>query len=188
MSARCSVIAVVVGLGIGIGVAHAERPADPVDDLPAPETSWFVRVFAPGPGQIVHCVLAASTLPPEACSAPAPRPPPPPGKVVIAAHTAFDPSTLTSAAVAAKVTSTYLGDSLRCYRALLQRTRVRGTIKVDFAVNAVGRTEAIAAAGFDAPLAACVAGSARRWQFPIPTSSYAEPRTARFSLSLAFAP
>lgn len=186
--------ATVRGVDRQVWVAEAERWAPPAGSKVADPERHLVQ-FVPGlgpvlmctkegkPGSEYHCLrLSADKPPPE--NKPAPR-----GRVSIASKQAHDPSTLTARHVAAKVASAYLGGVRRCYQAVrASRPTARGALTLDFTVNAVGKTTAIAVKGFNDGLAGCVAKQVADWRFPIPQSTYAEPRNARFTLGLALSP
>jgi hypothetical protein len=77
---------------------------------------------------------------------------------------------------------------LRCYRdALAKHPGLRGTLRIAFTVNAVGKLDELSVKGVD-EVSGCVAKLAPAWRFPIPQSTYAEPRTARFTIGLGLAP
>ena len=166
--------------------------------------------FAPGVGPVLICSLPAKLAPTHLClrlvddgtaivrtpdkppppgENKPPPPPAPPGRVSISSKQAHDPSTLKAADVAAKLASAYLAGVRRCYlAALAKRPAARGALTLGFTVNAVGKTTALSVKGFDDELAGCVAKQAVDWRFPIPQSTYAEPRNARFTIGLALAP
>jgi hypothetical protein len=186
--------AMVHGVDRRVWVAEAERWAPPAGGQVADPARHLVQ-FVPGlgpvlmctkeakPGSEYHCLrLFADKPPPE--GKPAPR-----GRVSISSKQAHDPSTLTARDVAARVASAYLGGVRRCYQAVrASRPTARGALALDFTVNAVGKTWAIAVKGFDDGIAGCVAKQVADWRFPIPQSTYAEPRNARFTLGLALSP
>jgi hypothetical protein len=187
--------AMVHGVDRQVWVAEAERWAPPAGGKVAGPDRHLVQ-FIPGlgpvlmctkagkPGSEYHCLrLFADKPPPES------KPAPPRGRVSIASKQAHDPSTLTARHVAAKVASAYLGGVRRCYQAVrASRPTARGALTLDFTVNAVGKTTAIAVKGFDDGIAGCVAKQVADWRFPIPQSTYTEPRNARFTLGLALSP
>jgi hypothetical protein len=209
--------ATVRGVARKVWVAETERWASPAGGEVGNPERWIIQ-FIPGLGPVLmcrqspvprspfHCLRlidhkpppAASQPPPDASQPPPPPdasqpppppPPPPPGRVTIASKVAHDPSTLKAPAVAGKIASTYLGAVRRCYvAALAKQPRAKGELSLVFTVNAVGKTTMITVKGFDDGVAGCVAKLVNDWRFPIPQSTYAEPRNARFTIGLGFAP
>ena len=188
--------ATVRGVARKVWVAEAERWAPAADGKVATPERQVVQ-FLPGLGPVLMCTrpgkpgseyrclrLAADPPPP-----PERKPAPPPGRVAIASKRAHDPSTLKAGDVATRISSSYLGGVRRCYLAVLaNRPAARGALTLDFTVNAVGKTTAIAVKGFDDKIADCVARQVADWRFPIPQSTYAEPRNAGFTVGLTLAP
>lgn len=182
----------VLGVSRPVWVADAKRWTNP-SDPPAHE----LAVFAPGIGPALLCSIRP-TAPMYQClqlaedKAPKPvKPPPPPPpqpQVSIATRVAHDKSSLKIDTVAAKVLAN-AGAVRACYqRVLAKQPTLRGVVSLDFTVNAVGKTTAIAARGVNDDVAACIAKLAAGWTFAIPQSEYSEPRTARFSLGIKLAP
>ena len=190
-------LAVHRGASRKVWVAEAQRWPPPAGGKVGEPARELVR-FVPGEGPVLICSQPANLAPAHLClrlvddAAPAVPPPPPPapaGRVSISSKQAHDPSTLKAGDVAAKLAAAYLGGVRRCYQvALARRPGTRGTLTLAFTVNAVGKTTAISAKGFDDEIAGCVAKQAAGWRFPIPQSTYAEPRNARFTIVLALAP
>jgi hypothetical protein len=182
-------------LAVLVALALAEDArADRADPLASRTTDWVSELVllcaGPSAAELRWCTHPDDgTAPPVAAPPPPPSPPPPPpGKVAIASKEAHDPSSLTATAVAAKVQSAYAGGVLRCYRdALARRPGLRGALKVSFTVNAVGKIDDLTVKGMD-EIATCVYKQAAGWRFPIPLSTYKEPRNARFTIGLALAP
>lgn len=189
------------GVARKVWVAEAERWAPPIDGKVAAPDRHLVH-FVPGlgpvlmctregkPGSQYHCLRLTANPPPDSPPASPDSPPAPPqGRVSISSKQAHDPSTLKADDLAAKIASSYLGGVRRCYQAVLaKRPTTRGALTLDFTVNAVGKTTAISVKGVNDGLAGCVATQIAGWRFPIPQSTYAEPRDARFTLGLALAP
>jgi hypothetical protein len=155
--------------------------------------------FAPGVGPVLKCTVTRSKHgstysclrrieePPP--GDPTPPKPSPVAVIRVASKTAHDKSSLSAAAVAAKLTSTYMPSIRRCYEALLrEKPAARGALVLDFTVNAVGTLTDPAARTAEDTLAACVHGAMASWRFPIPQSAYSEPRNARFTIDLRLAP
>lgn len=193
------------GVARKVWVAEVQRWDPPVGGKVADPAEYHVQFIPdvgpvlmcqgrPGPGyeclQLVEAKPPPPPPPPDASKPPAPPPPPPPpGRVTIASKVAHDPSTLKAADVGAKIASAYLGGVRRCYLAVLaKQPRARGELSLVFTVNAVGKTTMITVKGFDDGVASCVAKLVNDWRFPIPQSTYAEPRNARFTIGLGFAP
>jgi hypothetical protein len=155
--------------------------------------------FAPGVGPMLRCTVAGpkgksvySCLrriddpPVDALTPPKPRRV---ATVKVASKKAHDKSSLSAAAVAAKVTSSYLPGIRRCYEELLrEKPAARGSLVLDFTVNAVGTLTEPTAKTVEESLAACARGAMTKWRFPIPQSEYSEPRNARFTIDVRFAP
>jgi hypothetical protein len=161
--------------------------------------------FAPGVGPALKCTVgrAAGAArytclrliadPASATRAPSDPPRPKPiATIAITGKTAHNKSSLSAAAVAAKIAASYVPAIRRCYGELLRKQPTAGGgLQLDFTVNAVGKLSEPAAksavAGLDS-LASCVRGAMAAWQFAIPQSEYGEPRTARFVIDLRLAP
>ena len=184
------------GAPAALWIAEASYRAAPA----AGSTAAPVRTaagFAPGVGPALRCTIRdearASTysclrlIADPVADAP-PRPAPKPW-IRITGSRAQDKSSLSAAAVVAKITTAYLPAIRRCHAELVRKKpAARGTLQLDLTVNAVGKvTEPRATAGEDR-LAACVRGGMADWRFPIPQSEYGEPRNARFLIDLRFAP
>jgi hypothetical protein len=172
---------------------HPPRSAGPRDDEPR-----GVAAFAPGIGPVLRCSIDGTHGAPaysclrlvaEPAADPAkPRPRPAP-TVAITSKSAQDKSSLSAAAVAAKLNTAYLPGVRRCYAELLKRKpAARGAIELDFIVNAVGKLAEPKAKTADDALATCVRTQMDDWRFPIPQSEYGEPRTARFTITVKLAP
>ena len=191
----------VQGVARKVWVAETERWAAPVDGKIAAPDRELVQ-FVPGlgpvlmctkqgkPGAGYDCLRLFANKAPETRPAPEIKPAPPQGHVSISSKRAHDPSTLKAEDVAAKAASSYLGGVRRCYQAVLaRRPTTRGALTLDFTVDSVGKTTAISVeGGGDDGIAGCVAKLVADWRFPIPQSTYAEPRNARFTLGLALTP
>ncbi len=158
--------------------------------------------FTPGVGPALKCTATRSKRtssysclrridePVAAVTPPKPRPV---AAVSVVSKTAHDKSSLSAVAVAAKLTASYLPGIRRCYEELLRRRPgARGSLVVDFTVNAVGTLAdpAVTTAGkaTDDTLAGCARREMTSWRFPIPQSQYSEPRNARFTIELRLVP
>jgi outer membrane biosynthesis protein TonB len=138
--------------------------------------------------------------PPAPAPAPAPKPakpptaatpakPLPPMDVTIESHKALSATSLTPAAVAAKVEASYTASIRRCYGEQLARTPGgKGKLVLRFQVTARGDVEAVRASSFDRRLDTCVAGQAVAWRFPIPASQTGAPATAGFEIAFQLRP
>jgi len=189
------------GVARKVWVAETERWAAPAGGKVADPDRELVQ-FVPGlgpvlmctkqgkPGAKYDCLRLFANQAPETKPPPETKPAPPQGHVSISSKHAHDPSTLKAEDVAAKAASSYLGGVRRCYQAVLtRRPTTRGTLTLDFTVSSVGKTTAISVeGGGDDGIAGCVAKLVAGWRFPIPQSTYAEPRNARFTLGLALSP
>lgn len=165
-------------------------PADPLAGDPGWVHELVLLCGAPASASLSWCAPPAAPPAPPAVRpvVPPPVPPEPPGTVSISSRQAHDPSSLTANQVVAKIQAAYLGPVRRCYRdALARRPGLRGTLRLDFIVNAIGKVDELSVKGVDA-VAACVGRHAAGWRFPIPQSTYREPRNARFTIGLALAP
>ena len=162
-----------------------------------------VAAFAPGVGPALKCTdggkpsatrytclrLIADATPPIAPAKP--KPTPKPATIAITGKTAHNKSSLSAAAVAGKITASYVPAIRRCYGDLLRKKpSAGGALQLDFTVNAVGKLSEPAAKADAAlePIAGCVRDAMAAWQFAIPQSEYGEPRTARFAIALRLAP
>jgi hypothetical protein len=189
------------GVARKVWVAETERWAAPVGGKVAAPERELVQ-FVPGLGPVLMCTKQAEpgatydclrlfeNKAPETKPTPETKPAPPQGHVSISSKHAHDPSTLKAEDVAAKAASSYLGGVLGCYRVVLaRRPTTRAALTLGFTVSSVGKTEAISVeGGGDDGIAGCVAKLVAAWRFPIPQSTYAEPRNARFTLGLALTP
>ena len=154
--------------------------------------------FAPGIGPTLKCTVAREPsatrytclrLIDEPGAAVAKPKPKPAATVSIVGKIAHNKSSLSAAAVAGKITTSYLPAIRRCYSELLRKKpTVRGSLQLDFTVNAVGKLADPRAKTAEETLASCVAGAMASWRFAIPQSEYGEPRDARFVIDLRLAP
>lgn len=123
--------------------------------------------------------------------APAPKPakPLPPMQVTIESHKALSATSLTPAAVAAKIEASYAASVRRCYGEQLARTPGgQGKLVLRFQITARGDVEAVRASSFDRRLDTCVAGQAVAWKFPIPAGQTGAPATAGFEIAFQLRP
>jgi hypothetical protein len=179
----------------------------------APSVQWIAEATYRGPGRDVEPVRAAAAFTPgigptlkctigrdagatkytclrriaEPVADPArPRPV---AQISVIGKTAHNKSSLSAAAVAAKITASYLPAIRRCYTELLRKKPgARGALQLDFTVNAVGKLAEPRARTIDESLAECVRSAMVGWRFPIPQSEYGEPRDARFAVGLRLTP
>ena len=128
---------------------------------------------------------------PAPAPAPAPKPakPLPPMQVTIESHKALSATSLTPAAVAAKIEASYTASVRRCYGEQLARTPGgQGKLVLRFQITARGDVEAVRASSFDRRLDTCVAGQAVAWKFPIPAGQTGAPATAGFEIAFQLRP
>lgn len=171
-------------------VAETTKWPPPGPSPKAPELE-IVR-YLPGTGPVLLCTKTT----PESlyqCLRLVEDPPParrgPAERISISSQQAHDSSSLKAATVATKILSTYGPGVRRCYQAMLaKQPGARASLTIELTVNAVGKVEDLSVTGSDRGLAACVKATTSSWRFPIPMSSYAEPRAAQFSIGLALSP
>ena len=63
-----------------------------------------------------------------------------------------------------------------------------GKVRLNFTVNASGRTTSPKATGFADTLDQCIEGQMANWRFDIPKDSDGEPTDASFEISLQLVP
>jgi hypothetical protein len=154
-----------------VRAAAAPPPRPPADPL-AP---------AAAPRRPAPTGAADGAGPPERARPAGPR-------VALVARRALDPSSLTAHQVAS-IASAQLGRIRDCYvRALARDPSARGALQLTLSVSAVGRVDTATAHGVEPELARCAQAQVMSWRFPIPTSRYGEPRTARFALTVQMTP
>jgi hypothetical protein len=132
------------------------------DAIRRPAADLGARAPGSGGGKLV-------TAPTGTANTRAAKPPKP--RVAFSAKQAFDDTTLSADAVAAKVMSTYVADIKRCYQARLGASREEaGKLALAFTVTAEGRTASLS--GHSNQLAdsvvKCVTAAAASWRFAVP--------------------
>ena len=101
----------------------------------------------------------------------------------------FDDSSLTPDAVLRKIMSAYMSGIKRCQKQILLRDpSARGKVKLNFTVNATGRTVSTRANGFDNELDRCISGLMANWRFDVPKDSDGEATDASFEIGLQLVP
>jgi hypothetical protein len=113
----------------------------------------------------------------------------PPGRVTITDKRAFDQSTLTPDAVAAKLQAAYFAGIKRCYRNYLRTDpSARGKVRLSFTVNETGHTVKPKASGFAAEIDNCLTNMMGSWRFPVPRDKDGEVTDAAFDVALQMVP
>ena len=80
-------------------------------------------------------------------------------------------------------------DVKRCYKDLLRRdVTARGSLKVVFTVNELGRVTDAKATGVDPTLEQCVQAKMQAWQFTLSHDGSGEPTPASFEVSINLVP
>jgi hypothetical protein len=98
-------------------------------------------------------------------------------------------STLTPAAVLAKIMSSYMAGIKRCYNDHLKdNPDAKGKVSLSFTVSVSGRTVGVSAAGFAAAVDKCIVGRMNGWRFPVPKDAGGTTTDASFQVALQLVP